>query len=963
MSTESVLALLVELFAKSMAIALFAVLLARTWRGASAAQRHLVGTVALVTITMLPITRLVSPRWAIPIRPGQKATIAMTSSAAAPAEIAETDSVSADGVAPARISAPPDWRKIALGFWLAGAVLLSGHRLIGSWRLQRLKHRSVPLDDTRVRILLSRTLQELGVQRPPEIRLSRECRVPITWGSARPVMLLPVEALDWNDTWLTAALRHEAAHIRRHDYLARWVAQLACAIYWPNPCIWLLARSLRLAQEQAADDLVLRAGTPAEEYATQLVDAARTVAVHGFFVRQAVAMACPSTLEDRVRAIVDGRRDRRPLSRMAAAFGSMILALALGLSTAAQLRSENPPPPPARTPEAPGARASGEKEPQIENHPGESTNGFVTKEWKIPPDMIPSTPGADGGGRETARDWLISKGVNFDGGATAIYVSRRSRLIVRNTPDQLDLVDQIVGGGVEDAAPAKNGQDLPVGAAASPGGTPRAENQTRPPDFLGGDRTAASGTPDGATVYGAEIPALTKARGIIVPKIELREAALAEVVDFLRKKSVELDPDKVGVNLILKPGTVSEVKITLTLNNIPLLEAVRYTAGLANLDLDLDSEADALVLHSRNTGAARGAETSGPNATYSVTTSGTLQAQGQATLKLQSGGTISSTTISELKKPVEPANPKDDKERVDLTADSIRQENGISIAQGSAVLKYGGETMKADQIRYDRATRQVDLTGKVEIKSDTSLLQADRVTLWLTSDGQIKIKGPHKVNVIPSPETQSKGTVEQTNADLRRHDRGMPATPADQNQFSAAEFRAAINNKLKYGETAVPDAKPNPAAPETGPDDLFLEAYLAFRQAEKLKLGGQTKEAMAKLQLATVKLDAVSSLYPDWQPQIVEYRKARVAESIQHLEGQPTATDAAKATLAPAAPAGPAALGLQKNNAEQIGIPVPDHPGYIRSPYAPEAGMIDVRPFPSGTKMSCPYTGKIIVVP
>src|SRR5262249_919612 len=101
------------------------------------------------------------------------------------------------------------------------------------------------------------------------------------------------------------------------------------------------------AQELAADDLVLRAGTPADEYATQLVDAARAIATHGLFVRQAVAMACPSTLEDRVRAIVDGQRDRRPLSRLAAACGSLIIALVLGLSTGAELGRDEEKPAPA----------------------------------------------------------------------------------------------------------------------------------------------------------------------------------------------------------------------------------------------------------------------------------------------------------------------------------------------------------------------------------------------------------------------------------------------------------------------------------------------------------------------------------------------------------------------------------------------------------------------------------------
>ncbi|MEP6673383.1 MAG: Amuc_1098 family type IV pilus outer membrane protein, partial [Chthoniobacter sp.] len=101
----------------------------------------------------------------------------------------------------------------------------------------------------------------------------------------------------------------------------------------------------------------------------------------------------------------------------------------------------------------------------------ENTDVLITKEWKIQPDLIPRTPGAGGaaanaltapvagagggasdaskGGsgiadRESAKNWLIANGVAFNGNASAIYIIRSSRLIVRNTQDQLDLVDTII---------------------------------------------------------------------------------------------------------------------------------------------------------------------------------------------------------------------------------------------------------------------------------------------------------------------------------------------------------------------------------------------------------------------------------------------------------------------------------------------------------------------------------------
>ena len=44
-------------------------------------------------------------------------------------------------------------------------------------------------------------------------------------------------------------------------------------------------------------------------------------------------------------------------------------------------------------------------------------------------------------------------------------------------------------------------------------------------------------------------------------------------------------------------------------------------------------------------------------------------------------------------------------------------------------------------------------------------------------------------------------------------------------------------------------------------------------------------------------------------------------------------------------------------------IPVENKPGFVRSPYAPDAGMIDVRGFPTDTQVKDPYTGKIFLVP
>jgi beta-lactamase regulating signal transducer with metallopeptidase domain len=1149
MNTESIFPVLLELLAKSGAIALAATLLLRAWRDVTAAQRHLVWFVALATITLLPLTRLVSPRWAIAMQPARKVTVTMPAISTIPVETVEMESTPHETVTPITVHTPVDWRNIILGCWFVGAMGVFARRFAGSWRLRRLLARSVRLNDERVRAMADRIFQELGIRQHPDLRLSAECRVPITWGVLRPRMLLPVASLEWSDTWLVAALRHESAHIRRRDYLARWVAHLACAIYWPNPFVWLLARSLRLAQKQAADDLVLRAGTPAEDYATQLVEAARIVAAHGFFVRQAVAMACPSTLEHRVRAIVDGRRDRRPLSMLAASLGSAAITFALALCTAAQLVGADQAP--ASSGEPSGARdtASGKlhaKEPQIqieakffeiepdvfkqagipqadvdkaiysdpqfqvivrilsqkkagdlissprivtrsnqratmeigrefrspiswekdaatggwkpkdfesknvgvtveltpklqtdgtiampvtgrlveflgyenldkgtktaatkarpgdisaldigpvdphgdlpdlrgtpssdriksifseraiadtitlksgetvalsgfkqvgdvrpfdhagpqrklivfitasvidgephtgapaadekasaapapdkhteeaaskiiipefelheatvqdaaailgqksqEMQPGEravgvaveipaatktlritlalkniplleaahlvadlaglqvvvrpgivvlstppsagatsaapsdSTKNLVTKEWKVPTNLIPPKPGGDGVERQSTKEWLAGGGVHFDGDATAIYIEKSSRLIVRNTQDQLDRVDRLIAERMAALPPAQEADQTPAPVE--------------------------------------EGPAMKKAKAIIIPKIELREATLAEALDFLRMKAKELDPEKTGVNLVLEPGATSDAKITVSLVNIPLLEALHYVASLANFEYQVQPNAIVVQPSAGKTGTNDGGTQPAPGSPQS--TNPAPSEEGPALTKakaiivpriefqaatlaealeylrtkakeldpektgvnfvvkpgatsdakitlsltnaplLEAARYIASLANFELQvqphaivmQPMpgkdgvapsdhkaEPGQAKDDAERVEITANSTRMENGIAVAEGDVVLNYGKQTMKADQIRYDPTTRLVNLTGNVEVNNGTNVLKVDRVTLWLTADGRKKISGLHVTNLSAPPAAGSPGSA------------------------------------------------------------------------------------------------------------------------------------------------------------------------------------------------------------
>ena len=119
-----------------------------------------------------------------------------------------------------------------------------------------------------------------------------------------------------------------------------------------------------------------------------------------------------------------------------------------------------------------------------------------------------------------------------------------------------------------------------------------------------------------------------KLNKIIIDRMDLEDASIREVVDFLKQKSRQLDnstddPKKKGVNIVLKlaspaaapapvdgqaaeipaseSGVTEDTKISIALKNVPLIEAVRYLTELSGLKYKIEPFAVSIIPLTENT--------------------------------------------------------------------------------------------------------------------------------------------------------------------------------------------------------------------------------------------------------------------------------------------------------------------------------------------------------------------------
>lgn len=357
----SLLLWLFEVSSKSTVIFAVAIVLCLLLRSAAARVRYMVWSTALLGVLCVPLLAWIIPNWQAELLPertsAEQALIhvaapvqwitdeseplvrpilsrtARFNSAAARHEAAPAIS-DADGE-PAIIASAQTlyihWTAWVVVIWCVGGLFVLGWLRLGMRCANGFARAARPLDDSHWTDLRDQATGELRIRRSVKLLSSKHVATPMTWGFFRPIVLMPASAGAWPRERQRLVLLHELVHVKRFDWPIQILAQLACAMYWFHPLAWVAVRRLAIERELSCDDNVLSRGARPSEYASHLLEIARSLTSRTALPVATLTMATRSKLEGRLISILrKTNRNRRAILLVPAVLllASFVLALA-----------------------------------------------------------------------------------------------------------------------------------------------------------------------------------------------------------------------------------------------------------------------------------------------------------------------------------------------------------------------------------------------------------------------------------------------------------------------------------------------------------------------------------------------------------------------------------------------------------------------------------------------------------
>ena len=177
---------------------------------------------------------------------------------------------------PSFIGSLTTWLEPVLPFLSVAYLLVTVLLFIRFYRQYRytrqLFHQGLQKINPEFRVFLQEAVQHMSISKKVSIWLSSMVDTPLTIGFWKPIILLPIAAVNNLTIEQTEAIiLHELNHIKRNDYLVNLLIACTDIILFFNPFAQLLSGIIRREREHSCDDLVLQFRYDASHYAKALL--------------------------------------------------------------------------------------------------------------------------------------------------------------------------------------------------------------------------------------------------------------------------------------------------------------------------------------------------------------------------------------------------------------------------------------------------------------------------------------------------------------------------------------------------------------------------------------------------------------------------------------------------------------------------------------------------------------------
>lgn len=126
--------------------------------------------------------------------------------------------------------------------------------------------------DVKWRMFAQKVAAQMGIVKSVQVWMSEFVSSPVTIGYLKPIILLPVAAVNHlSAEQIEAVLLHELSHIKRFDYLVNLVTRIIQTILYFNPFVRAFALIIEREREKNCDEIVLQFQYEPHGYATALL--------------------------------------------------------------------------------------------------------------------------------------------------------------------------------------------------------------------------------------------------------------------------------------------------------------------------------------------------------------------------------------------------------------------------------------------------------------------------------------------------------------------------------------------------------------------------------------------------------------------------------------------------------------------------------------------------------------------